>query len=277
MKNALLATYNTSMFSIARQDKRITREMAQRIGSNKAGRYVKNRIDPRDPDWRRICNARDKARNTHYAYTLPWAEGQRLINALGVDEYQSAMADCEREFNAAVDTFALNFEQKKTDAQRTLGDYYCESDYPSEQGLRDSFRFSVTLIPMPHDAQFESVADLIGREKAEALAADLQAKQRQQMADATASLWRRLYDALEHASRQLNHGERIHASVLGNLQELADMLPLLNINNDAELEKRRKELSALFRSFSSESVKDKANRKSCAAQVDDILRRLPNI
>ena len=287
MTNALLATYNTSMWPIARQDKRLTKAAVKLIlttpddmgfnassaDTRKVGRFVKNRLDPNDRLWRAICTARDNARAIHYAYTLPWQEGLRLVNPVALEEYQERMADAENAFWQAVDAFVADAARLKDEAMQVLGTYYRESDYADLN--RDAFDFSVTIQPMAHDAQFDAIADLIGAEKAQELAQELKDRQAKQWHGATRAVWHRVYDALKHASDKLNHGQRLHDSVMDNLQELTDLLPVLNVTNDAELEQARKELVALFKQYSTLSVKDKATRSSCAAQVDAILSKLP--
>lgn len=277
MTNALLATFNTSMWPIARQDKRLTKAAVASIehGSSKVGRFVKNRLDPSNPYWRGICRARDAARATHYAFTLPWQEGLRLVNPLAIEEYSEAMANAENAFWAAVDLFLTHVDELKADAALVLGIYYRESDYADL--CRDAFDFGVSLQPMPHDSQFDALSEIIGAERAQELAQDMIDRQAEQWHSATKSVWQRVYDALRHASDKLHHGERLHDSVMDNLQELTDLLPVLNITNDEGLETARKELAALFRQFSSVTVKDKGNRKTCANQVDAILAKLPGI
>jgi hypothetical protein len=265
------------MWSISRQDKRLTKAAIATIDGNgkRAGRFVKNRLDPSCPEWRAICRARDAARATHYAYTLPWQEGLRLVNPLALEDYMDRMQEAENAFWTAVDEFLASAENLKGEAMLALGAYYREADYADL--CRDAFDFGVAVSPMPHDAQFDAVAELIGSEKASELAQAMKARQEAQWLEATRDVWERVYKALRHASDQLHNGQRLHDSVMENLQELTDLLPVLNVTNDAELETARRELSALFRQYSAVSVKDQKNRKSCAAQVDAILAKLPSI
>jgi hypothetical protein len=275
MNNALLATFNSAQWPIARQDKRLSNQVSK---SQKTGRYVKNRLLTNDPAWRAICQARDMARAVHYAYTLPWQEGVRLVNPLALEEYQEAMASAEGIYWQAVDGFIRDLDRMKREyymhlQDQGLGKHFNEADYADL--CRDSFDFQVSLQPMAHDAQFDSMADIIGAEKAQELAEALITKQSEQWTAATKDVWDRVYKALRHASDKLHHGQRLHDSVMDNLQELTDLLPLLNVTNDPDLEQSRRELSALFGRFSSVTVRDEGNRKSCADQVDAILAKLP--
>lgn len=279
--NALLATFNCSVWSVARTSKKITldvnRDLAESGGN--IGRYVRNLINTGAPEYRAVCKARDLARSVHYAYTLPWQEGLRLLNPLAADDYREQMQNAQEIFEQTVGSLVAAYPRLKAEAKSALNQasadkYFRESDYPDVQDLAELFGMTVTIVPLPHDSQFDAMSEIIGSELAQTLANDLQAQHAKQWTEATKSVWDRLYKALSHASNQLHNGERIHDSVMSNLQELTDLLPILNVGKDPELEQRRQELQSLFRAFSPATVKDKGNRKSCAEEVDSILSKI---
>ena len=287
MQNALLATFNVSIWSVARTNRKISRDVNRDLTERPSmampiGRYVKNLINTSAPEYRAVCKARDLGRKLHYAYTLPWQEGLRLLNPLALDDYNEQMDNAERIFKSAVNDFIAAYPRLITEAENALTEqaqkkYFRKSDYPTVDLLAELFAMSTAISPLPHDSQFDAVSDLIGTDQAEILADKLKAQQTEQWADAAKSVWQRLFDALKHASNQLNNGDRIHDSVLNNLQEITDLLPILNVTNDSELEHRRQELQSLFRSYSPEIVRgteNKSNRNNCAAAVDEILARI---
>lgn len=275
MENAVLVSYSVSMFSISRTDKKISREVLSRHEvSSRAGRFVKNLIDNREPLYRAICAARDAGRQTHYAYTLPWADGVRLLNTNGLDAYRDEMQKVNDRFQLAVNRFVFDWPRLVADAQNALGDMFKATDYPDAMTVGSFFDMSYSVLPLPRDNHFDNVAELVGSELAQELAGELTKQNEAHWAEATKSVWQRLFDTLSHAQRQLSFGERLHPSVMGNLQELSDLLPVLNVNNDVDLESRRKELNSVLAMYSTESIKDKDNRKSCASEVSTILNKL---
>jgi hypothetical protein len=163
---------------------------------------------------------------------LPWQEGVRLVNPVALDEYQEAMTNAESAYWQAVDDFIAQLPRMKVEymdhlIDHGLSEFYNEADYV---GLsRDSFGFDVSLQPLPHDTQFDQVANIIGAEKAQELADELIDRQSQQWESATRDVWERLHKTLQRASDKLNHGQRLHDSVMDNLQDLTDLLPVLNI------------------------------------------------
>lgn len=290
MTNALLASYNVSMWSVTRTNRKITNDvntsLSESMKQHKVGRYMRNLIDTSAPEYRAVCRARDLGRKLHYAYTLPWQEGLRLLNPLAVDDYREQMQLAKDLFDAAVTDFIAVFDDLMADAHDALkaeaqDKYWRSSDYPDEDDLADLFCMTTVLSPIPHNDEFAQVSNIIGAELASELSAELQSQQTEQWATATKSVWQRLEKALRHASDMLSNGQRIHASVMDNLQELTDLLPVLNITNDAALETSRKELQSLFRTYSQEALKNKNDygefpaRANCAAEVDAILAKLP--
>ena len=280
MQNALLVSYNVSQWSIKRTDRDISRQVASVVKGNedKVGRFVKNLIDPKAPEYVAICRARDLGRKIHYSYTLPWQDGVRLLNAQALDSYVQQMQRAKAIFDDAVNLFVEAYPSLIVAANRALShgkqSYWRESDYPPAETIRAEFNLYWEISPVPSGGQFDDIAALIGAAQAEKLAADMAEANDKKWAKATKAVWQRLYDVLSHASQQLNHGERIHDSVMNNLSELCDLLPILNVSKDPELDQRRRELQAVLRSYSAQSVKDKGNRQSCASEVDAILARI---
>ena len=274
MQNAVLVTFNTSSWSIERKDKRLTAEAAKslKLGA-KAGVWRKYKADPDDPKWKAIRTIRGFVWNrVIYKYTLPWAHGVRLCSALAIEELQDKVAEYEKQYWAAVDEFCAQRDDIMDWAQVQFGEYYDAGEYHDLS--RNAFGFSLSFTPVPQ-ADFQAIADLAGNDLAEKLAAEMVTDQQRQMQNATRDIYDKLDGALRHAVDRLSTGARMTDNILGNLRELAGLLPLLNVTGDKALDERRREISALLRSFSTDSLQDKENRKSCAAQVADILSKLP--
>jgi hypothetical protein len=277
MQNAVLVTFNTSLWPIERQDKQMTRAATEKLdlGSN-SGVWKKYRANPKSEKWRRIKRIRGAVFNhVIYKFTLPWAPNVRLCSAEAIEEIQAQIADFEAEFTDAVADFVADRDEIIAAAREKFGEYFNESEYADLYA--ESFDFRLTFTPVPQ-ADFAKIADIVGAELAQKLADDMVNEQNRQLADASRDIWNKLETALSHAVKQLSTGDRLHDSVLGNLKELAGLMPLLNVTNDQDLEARRKDLNALLRSFQPHSLKgpeNQANRKSCADQVADILAKLP--
>ena len=227
MNNAVLTSYNVSMWPIAKSDKKISRDIAEQVQGNQpeVGRFVKYLIDPKSPEWKAICRARDFGRKIHYAYTLPWTDNQQLLNAEALDGYMEYMEQAKQLFESAVNDFIAVYNELVLQANRNLSgnDYslWQESDYPSEAEIRSYFSMTVNVRPITDGSQFKAMEEIIGSEMAEKMEEQLKEQQTEQWNEATREVWKRLYKALEHTAHQLSYGKRIHDSVIDNLQELA--------------------------------------------------------
>jgi hypothetical protein len=113
MENAVLVTFNTSLWPIERQDKQMTRAATEKLdlGSN-AGVWKKYRANPKSEKWRRIKRVRGAVFNhVIYKFTLPWANGVRLCSAEAIEEIQAQIADFEAEFTDAVTDFVADRDE----------------------------------------------------------------------------------------------------------------------------------------------------------------------
>lgn len=272
MSNAVIVSYSVSRWQNQRTDKKIGREIAEQHGVNsKVGRYQKVLIQSKLYD--DIKDIEQEGRDFFYAITLPWQHGASIVNIAALDVLREKMSDLETRFDTAVDVFIAAWPTLIENAGETLGSLFRASDYPTANEVKAKFAVRFGVQPMIQDKHFDEIAELVGTEVAAELAGQLQQQQTEQWQTATRSVWQRLFDTLKHAERQLSFGERIHDSVMGNLQELADLLPILNVTNDAELETRRKELNSILAMYSTESVKDKSERAKCASDVTAILSK----
>lgn len=271
MNNAVLVTYSTSVWSNVRKDKRAVKAVRERFNiKGKGGNFDKYLIE--SPLYKAILRARQYGRNVFYAYTLPWTHGTRICNVRALDVLIDEIDKAKAMLDDAVAAFTEAWPELVAKRQGDLGELFDASEYPDDIG----FRFSIDLIvePLHQDAHFDGIADIVGTEVAEGLAQTLAEQQTKQWKAAADDVWNRLYKALQHAHDKLAFGERIYDTDLGNLRELTDLLPILNINNDPKLEARRKELNSLLATYSTQAVKDKSTRQQCASEVNAILAKI---
>lgn len=277
MQNILLASFSCKLWPVQRQDRRINADIASKVGlSQRNGVFKKYRINPKRDEWLRITRNRDAFRAFHYAMTIPYKHGAALLNPLALDEYQERFEQAKAEHTAAVNAFFANLDAIKAETREALTTadgtcYYREADYADL--TPDAFSFDTLIEPLVHDATFDAFADMIGAEKAQELADKLAEENDRTFRASVESVSERVSDALSRAADRLHNAERWNPSAVEALRDLTDLLPVLNITNDPKLEQTRKQLASLFRAYSVESTADKATRKSCAHQVDQILSK----
>src|SRR5579863_224358 len=108
---AMLVELNISQWSASRNDKQVTREVAEKHGSDVSmGRYNKQLLSKAALE--KIKKAASAARQEHYKRTLPWSDnGSRILTSAGYLTYSAEMRKLESEFYAAVAEFIQGYDQ----------------------------------------------------------------------------------------------------------------------------------------------------------------------
>ena len=89
----------------------------------------------------------------------------------------------------------------------------------------------------------------------------------------TEDLWTRLKGVVAHMVERLNEPEsRFHASLVSNIGELVDLLPRLNVNQDADLNRFTEEIRNRLCGFTARDLKK--NEILRAATADDAVEIL---
>ena len=71
---------------------------------------------------------------------------------------------------------------------------------------------------------------------------------------------------------------KLHSSVIGNIIELVELLPYLNIDNDPKLEDVRRKMEEEFADLSIDTLKeDEELKKEVAAKATEIINNLKGI
>ncbi len=273
MQNAVLVSYSVSKWSNVRTDKRAGREIAEKHGLDpKVGRYQKYLID--SPFYKAITDAGQYGRDKFYAYTLPWQHGISIINIKALDVLRDEIVKAEVMFNESVDAFMVQYPALVEARREALRGLFNENDYPTSSEVESRFAINFRVMPIVRDNHFDDIAEIVGTEVAQELAKKLSEREEKEGQGAAKSVWHKLYKALKHAHDAMLHGKRLHASSLDNLRELSDLLPILNINNDSDLDDRRRELNALLKMYSIQAVQDKPTRNQCASDVHAIMAKI---
>jgi hypothetical protein len=239
---AMLCSLSISMWCARKHDPDASEEIAMRHGAQAdSGRYHKMLL-PKQA-LAEIQKIVSEARQEHYFMTLPWDDnGYRVLPAAVYMDHGEKMRTLSNRFSVAVDTLARQFLTLVDQAKTRLGGLFRESDYPSTAELRAKFSFDTKVLPLPDAGDFrvalgDEEKDRIKRQITAAVEASLQV--------GTRELWFRLYEAVQHMADRLaaykvteqgvEHPFR--DTVVTNLVKLVDVLPKLNITNDAELER----------------------------------------
>ncbi len=173
--------------------------------------------------------------------TLPWMDGGvRVLPAEMFFDYSKQMREAEEKFDAAVKEFCDKYTERLADARERLGDLYKPEMFPTAREIKSKFHWSVNYLPLPDSKDFR--VDL-GAETTKAIQQDIEAQTQTALEASMRDLWDRLYKVIGKVAERLSDPKNIFRdSLIGNVTELCDLLPHLNVMGDEKLEDMRQQV-----------------------------------
>jgi len=158
-------------------------------------------------------------------------------------------------------------------ARIALNGLYSAKDYPSVESLKTRYAFGWRILPIPAAGDFR--VSLNNAEEA-AIRAQIEADMQASLSDATGDLYARLKKAVDAVAERLGSPNAIFRDTLiQNVSDLVDLIPKLNLNNDATLEELRIEVKGALAGLDAQALRDdKAHREDVAAKADAIAAKL---
>lgn len=279
-ERAMLVKFSRSSWSARKNDKKVEKEVETAHAAHDAGRYSKILLAKEALEAGQ--KASNDARSFFYAQTLPYDdEGWRLIPTKNFFPFTEEMRKKISQIEVEDRRFLDSYPQFVEDAKIRLNGLFNEADYPAIEKVTKKFAVSITTNPLPDSSNFPGNLQTI----VDDLSADLETRLNEIQAKAMADLWSRLYEAIERISTTLADETAIFRdSLIQNLIDLCALLPRLNLADDPDLERLRKEaLDRLTRhtpeelrpknakgEWQEEAVR-KENRKQTAQDAKTIL------
>lgn len=271
-KKAMLVSLSIGVWSASKYDKRVSAEVADNhSASQEAGRYRKHLLPPESTSLEQVRQAATAAREWHYDNTLPWGQdGSRILTKANYFQYVEKMRKFRLDFERAVSKFVDEYPKAIAKAPAFLGTMYHEKDYPSPASMAGNFKFDNLFLPFPDARDFRVE---ITEDEVNDIKKSLKIKSAEAVTGAMREAWNRLYEAVAHASEKLANADDIFRdSLIGNLTELCNVLPRLNIGEDPYLDQMCAEVKAKLTSHTPKELRKDANvRKNVATSATDIL------
>ncbi len=276
---AMLCSLSIGMWSARKHDPEASEEIATRHGAQPdAGRYHKVLL-PKEA-LAEILKIVNEARQEHYFMTLPWGDdGYRVLPAAAYMDHTGRMRAFSNRFQPAVDALVEKFGQLVADAKVRLGSLFREGDYPHLDELRSKFSFETKVMPLPDAGDFRVA---LGDEEKERVKRQITAAVEASLQVASRDLWQRLYEAVTHMAERLGAyratGDGVEHpfrdSLVTNLVKLVDVLPKLNVTQDAELERMNEQVRSALLVDPRELRKSESVRVETARAAADIAARM---
>lgn len=261
--NAVLANLTISVWTARKYDDQVSKSIEDVYKASGSGRYNKILIGREFlAGIRRTINA---ARGFHHANTLPWMDnGARLLPTRNYFDYLREMDRHREEFCRCASEFLRLYPSYQDEAKQRLGLMFLASDYPPVSDLGSRYAFNLQILPVPHEGDFR-----VGLDPAEltaikdGLRQDLEQATRKAMGD----LSNRLYGTVGHMVERLSRSDAVFRdSLIGNVAEICELIPRLNVTGDPALEEINSEVKAKLAGLSPEELRQDAGKRGQAAQ-----------
>lgn len=276
-ERAMLAAVHVSIWTAVKHDKKVSNEVAINHGaSTSAGRYNKQLLMGAEK-LEEIRTLAGQIRQHFYKVSLPWSdEGFRLLPAHLYFDLTKAMREFEASFQAAVDAFLLVYPSYIEQVRPSLNGLFQAEDYPSADKLRKKFGVKLEVLPIPSGSDFR--VDLSAEEQAR-VARDIDRGVRESLARGNDDLWKRLREVVSHMVERLNDPEsRFHSSLVTNVIDLVDILPRLNVADDADLNRFATQIRDSLCNHSARDLKKNEDlRVATASEAAGIVTAMDNI
>ena len=279
-ERAMLAAVHISIWTAVKHDRKVSRDVADQHGAHQsAGRYNKQLLRGADKldELRTLAG---QVRQYFYKITLPWSdEGFRLLPSNLYFDLMARMREFEAAFEQGVESFLDVYPQYIEQVRPELNGLFREQDYPAADKLRKKFGVRLEILPIPSGADFR--VQMSAEEQAR-VCREIDANVRQSLSRGTEDLWKRLREVVAHMVDRLNEPEsRYHTTLVTNVFDLVEILPRLNVNGDAELNRFADQIREKLCNYSAQDLKKheliRAATASDAAEIvaemDSVLRK----
>lgn len=277
--NCVLVKVSIGKQSAYMTDKSLTKEIEDRFSTSGRGKVVK-RLFKDNKSFAAVQAAYNKVYTEYTKNSLPWNEAFRVIKASEFTKFVNEIDDLASKAKAVLDKFVENYNDHVLNDQVASNGMTKMEDYPSKDELAESFyvKWSFSNIP---DAEDFRVIEGLDPQEVDALVQKAVEAEKENMQVPVKESWNRLYKVTSHLKERLNEykgteGERLHKSLLTNVQECVDVLRRLNITEDSNLTAVMDELeSNVLSSTQIDRLKIiEDERKETVSKVDDILNKM---
>lgn len=273
---AMLISISISVWEGRKTDKtasaKVTRDANAKTGRAKV---IKNLLD--ETALAKIISIRQKIYAWHRSLTSPWNRGQDIISSLMYEKYIREFRELQDEFETERESVLAQYAGYRAAAETDMGDLFNPADYPSVQNMRHKFRCSEPDIsPLPQAADFR--CDIPAAEFAATQAA-IAAATENRIREAMRNVCERIATVVGHMAEKLKNysagddetrATPMRESMLTNIADLIDLLPGLNLTNDARISAICERMKELTDTETDELKANAALRKELGAKAAKI-------
>ena len=275
--SATLVRLQASQMGLSKKDSAITKVAHDAYGIHdaRAGHYRKYKVDRADV--LKISKTANIARTFHRIMTVPWGHDRyRLLPATLIQKYTMKIKQVKMEFYSHVSDLEARWPSIVEAAKARLGPAFDQNDYVQAGEVMELYAFDIHFQPIPKDDHFVLEVE---KETLKEMKDKLNKSQEENMENAMANLWHRLYEVVEKMAERLDDkNPRIFKTLVTNIEQLTDILPDLNLTKDPQLTDLCNDVKDKLCVYTPGQLKkDKRVRKQTAKEAKDIQNKMDAI
>ena len=280
---SMLVDLTINMWAAEKADPKVAADIkSQNNAVGNAGRYIKNLLAGCDNQLKTVRGAFTMARMAHYKLTLPWIsspqegtrmQGPRLLPSMMFLDYVSTLNKLKTAAENELTTFVHDYPALVTQAMNNLAGLAKPEDYPSQEQIRQAFRFYYEFTPIPSAGGFQNIIPTAWQ----ILSAKLQERQQSSAQVAIAEIWSRVRQHVSHLAAKMDEVDATfkEASVEHAREYGVSLLPKFNMTNDPSMTEIAEDLRVMLDGIDAKDIrKDTRVRATVARDAKAIIAKM---
>lgn len=272
-EKAMLSHLSISNWNARKKDKQTGEEVSTNKHAELDVANVWVSLLPKD-EMARIVLVANKIRKIWRKYTLPWCDdGMRILPSALFVQCNAEIKKAQGEFNLEVENFLQRYPNLVAKASQRLGDFIKNNPMPSEDEIRSKFGVKHNVLPFPDKEDFR--CNLAEDEVAE-IKINIEKETTEAVSSAMQTVWDSLQELVNNISVQMKKDKpRIFDSLIENISQYVKIIPQLNLTNDPNLNKIKKEIEEHLTTLDTKTLrKHPDSRKTAAKSADEIMAHI---
>lgn len=267
----MMVTLTVTKPQMTKKDREVSDEVADDKNADKNAVAVVKKLYPKhliQP----IVDIESAARR--YVDSMTGSTNIRGFNVLPSKlfmRFQEEIGAFRVQFQQAVTVFLMNFANVMMAAEQAQGDMFDRASYPDLESLKKQFSFEVQYIPM---AKVDTVMLDLENDSLGDLKVTMAAQEQERFRVMMSGAYERLHAAVKRIHTQCSKPDgKIYDTLTGNLKDLLEVLPAMNLTDDPKFDKLCVDAQRLL--VSPVAIKTTPGvREATAATADEILKQM---
>lgn len=271
---AMVVNLSIGIWQGQRLDRDATRKVTDDAGAAQDAARVNKHLLPKAA-LAAIVTASGAVRNHLYSKSLPWRDnGDRLVTRKLYTQFIEAHEGLVAIFNDAVSQFInVDYPSAIAQAEFRMGGMFNRDDYPESYQLRRKFYVNLDIDALATSDDFRVQID---QEHVDKVRASMAANADARLQTAMGDVWKRMAAAVgAFHERMANPDAVFRDSTVGNVADLLDLIPGLNVLDDPDIEAVREAISSALGGITAKEIrKDPELRAELATEADAIMDKM---